>query len=83
MKAKQYPGLVTLTKNFLKAATKIVASGFDVVSEETYKDRLNTCANCPLLDKGDKRCTDCGCWVEKKAAFTIERCPQGKWKKHD
>jgi hypothetical protein len=82
-KEKPYPGLLELTANFLKSATKIAASGFETVSESSYQARLNTCSPCPFLDKKDKRCTSCGCWVEKKAAFKVERCPEGKWKKHD
>jgi hypothetical protein len=80
---KQYPNLGELTKTFLKAAVKIAASGFETVSEKTYQDRLNTCAACPLLGTKEKRCTSCGCWVEKKAAFVVERCPEGKWKQHN
>lgn len=83
MAQKKYPNLAKLTITFAKAAAKIAASGFETVSEETYQNRLNTCIDCPFLDKQDKRCTSCGCWVEKKAAFKVERCPEGKWKKND
>jgi len=75
----KYPNLAKLTANFIKASAKIVASGFEVVSEEDYQNRLNTCNACDRLDRKDKRCTNCGCWVEKKAAFAAEHCPLKKW----
>lgn len=75
----KYPGINTLVKNFVNASARIIASGFEVVSKEEYENRLNICHNCPSLDTKEKRCMECGCWVEKKSAFSAEHCPLKKW----
>jgi len=68
-------------KGFLRFLIKNIFSGFKNVSYKEYHDRLAICTVCPFLSYKEKRCTDCGCWVETKAKFKSEDCPQGYWRK--
>jgi hypothetical protein len=69
--------------NFLKFMIKNILSGFKHVSYEEYKERLQVCQVCPFLHHKERRCTDCGCWVDTKARFKSEDCPQNYWRKLD
>ena len=41
--------------------------------EETYRQRLSQCENCPSLKDGT--CAQCGCYVEARAAKRGLGCP--------
>lgn len=43
------------------------------VSDEIYKCRLNECKKCDELISGV--CMKCGCYVEFRAAFIKQKCP--------
>ena len=43
------------------------------VSEEIYNKRLSECRNCDYLISGV--CIKCGCYVEFRAAFKRQKCP--------
>lgn len=45
----------------------------DRTDQETYEERLRTCARCPHLTDG--MCALCGCYVELRAALKLQRCP--------
>lgn len=77
---KQFPGKAQMLANFSKAAVEIVKSGFEVVSEEQLSKRLDTCNDCELLIRDEKRCGSCGCYLSAKAPFKASKCPEGKWK---
>lgn len=47
--------------------------------EELYQKRLEECKNCENLISGV--CMKCGCYVEFRAAFKKQRCPDVKLKK--
>lgn len=51
------------------------------VTEEDYKNRLNTCIECENLING--MCKLCGCFVEMRAAVKKNYCPdiERKWDK--
>lgn len=49
-------------------------------SEEVYEERLDLCKECDHLVSGT--CLKCGCYVEFRAAFKKQRCPDAsdrKW----
>ena len=56
---------------------------FTNVTFEEYADRLSKCASCENLNKKQWRCKICGCYLSKKAKWTTEHCPQGKWQYDD
>ncbi len=49
------------------------------VSETEYKTRLEHCVKCEHLVSGT--CFKCGCYVEFRAAFKDQRCPDVKNRK--
>ena len=44
--------------------------------DELYAKRLNECRNCDNLISGV--CMKCGCYVEFRAAFKTNNCPNAK-----
>lgn len=52
------------------------------VSSEVREERYDTCKACPLFRESDKRCSDCGCFMEAKTWIGGDPdilCPQQKW----
>lgn len=47
--------------------------------EKLYAERLEKCRQCEALISGT--CIKCGCYVELRAAFTDQRCPNAKNRK--
>ena len=51
----------------------------DKVSETEYQNRLEFCKTCDNLISGV--CMKCGCYVEFRAAFKKQKCPDVKGRK--
>ena len=41
--------------------------------------RLAACEACEFFTPTDRRCSKCGCWVDVKAGFLTQTCPQARW----
>lgn len=54
-------------------------AGFPTTTEEEYQARLEICKTCPQYDAEQKRCSACGCFVEKAARMATKDCPDKKW----
>jgi len=69
------PPTIQMAKNFVKAVAKHVSDGLKKVAFDQYKARLEVCNKCPLRLKN--RCThpSCGCFLDKKAWWASEDCP--------
>tara|TARA_R100000700_G_scaffold35511_1_gene44142 strand:+ start:7914 stop:8165 length:252 start_codon:yes stop_codon:yes gene_type:complete len=78
-----YPSVFKMIKNFSKDLGTYIAQGAPNVTEEDYKERLETCLECPSLKRDVMRCTTCGCKLEHKAKWKTSTCPEDKWKKQD
>jgi hypothetical protein len=68
--------------NGLKAlarAGKAAVSGgsLPLVSDATQEARFDKCLVCPK--RVDMRCSECGCFVDKKTWVATEACPIGQW----
>lgn len=50
-----------------------------IVSDEIYKQRVDTCMNCPFLSDDKNICTQCGCIIKAKAKFKSNECPKNYW----
>ena len=72
------PGIIEMGANFVKSTVKHVVGGAETVSEEIYKERLNTCNGCDQREGGG--CKLCGCNIARKAKWKTNSCPIGKWK---
>ena len=78
------PSLSEQGKNLAKFTFEVVQdavtlTGNPFVEKDTYKDRLKICATCEHFILKNKRCKQCGCFMESKAKFTMAKCPIQKW----
>lgn len=74
------PTIAGLAKGLGKVALQGIQNGR--VSKEVREERYDTCKACPLFRKKDKRCSDCGCYMEAKTWIGGDPdtlCPQKKW----
>lgn len=72
------PGLFARAKSFGRALARHVAAGCPTVPTEEQSRRLALCVVCPhYTAKGT--CNLCGCRLKWKSAFSLEKCPIGKW----
>jgi hypothetical protein len=81
--SKIYPSVFKMIKNFSKELGTHLLNGAENVSEEDYKERLETCLTCPSLKRDVMRCLTCGCKLEQKAKWKTADCPENKWKKQN
>lgn len=56
---------------------QLTTTGVNVVSDDTYFERLDICNNCE--NKNLERCTSCGCTIKYLAASHEGSCPINKW----
>jgi len=75
------PSVAKMAGNLAIALTEHVATGSKVASKKKFEKRLEACSMCP--HRTDKRCSVCGCFVDKKAKWNESVCPIGKWDLED
>lgn len=69
-----------MTKGLVRNAVAAIRGGR--VSAEIRNERYDTCKVCPAFRASDKRCSDCGCFMEAKTWVNADPamlCPQKKW----
>lgn len=75
------PGLLQqaggLAKTGWDAAKGLVQGNGFMASAEVAETRLNICKGCEHYT--ENRCTQCGCWMDKKVQIKVSSCPVGKW----
>jgi hypothetical protein len=62
--------------------TAMQGAKYGKVSAEIRKERYDTCKTCPAYRASDKRCSECGCFMEAKtwvAGDPDMLCPLAKW----
>lgn len=87
MEDNNYPSIMEQSKNLAKFSWKLIQylqqsdeeNKSLMVSEKTYKDRLEVCQSCSKFDKEQNRCFECGCYLPVKAKFILDDCPLNKW----
>lgn len=77
----QMPGIGTMAKNLVKqtwdSAKGFANGGSLFATEETYQKRIEICRSCDQYI--DKRCLQCGCFMEQKTKVQATTCPLKKW----
>lgn len=73
----QYPSVIEMGWNFVKAVGRHASNGFQSVSKEEYENRLRICDVCPL--RNASKCMKCNCHLPTKAKWKSEHCPMHKW----
>lgn len=82
-RAKSQPSLAQKAVNFAVAATKHIAAGAPMASDEEVARRFAICQQCQHFD--GKACGKCGCPVVRernylsKLSWADQSCPVGKW----
>lgn len=77
-KENKLPSLLQQGVNFVAALAQHVAGGLQSADNETYQKRIAICKTCPKL-RPDNRCSGCGCYMNLKASWDEQKCPDGKW----
>lgn len=79
----ELPKFTDMAKSLLGSASDILSGAFHgdgvLVSEEVYTSRMTICEGCEFFRKEDKRCSQCGCFMEAKTRFKKTFCPLHKW----
>ena len=79
----KYPSTFQLARNLFTQAWKTtkeaISTGQLLVDAETAQKRYSTCEGCPFFNLKDKRCTECGCFMEQKVHLQAAECPKDKW----
>ena len=77
----KFPSTFQMARNAFKQAwdsTKGVLSGRNfLVNADTANNRYSICEGCEFFK--EKRCTQCGCFMEAKVHLELATCPLGKW----
>lgn len=80
---KEMPSMYQMAKNFIGSAKDIVGGAMAgdgvVVTEEIFNERMKICSGCPMFEIEQKRCRECGCFMEAKSMFKKTYCPLHKW----
>lgn len=50
-----------------------------VVPGDVQEERVTECEHCVWLDREDRQCLDCTCFVDAKTWVASEYCRRGKW----
>ena len=79
LKDQNSPSLLDKTKNFVGAVSRFAMSGFETVDSETKNSRLEICNSCDRMNKENRTCLECGCFLDIKTGWATEKCPIGKW----
>lgn len=78
----QYPSKLQMIRNLAKEMIetyKLTQQKIPIFVESDIVDgRIITCFDCEFYtDTG--RCSDCGCYMDKKVNLASASCPQDKW----
>ena len=63
----------------LKTKTQELLEGPVLATEETAKERMAICLECPSLRHSNLQCRECGCLMAAKTKLANVECPLGKW----
>ena len=67
--------------HFIQSLRAWKVSGFKMVSDSMYKERLKICQQCPKNQYQWYQCRHCRCIIYTKAKLATETCPFNLWPK--
>jgi hypothetical protein len=73
------PGWFRKLANFAGSAVRHAWHGLPQTPTETQSARLALCVVCEHIDPDSGSCRKCGCPVQAKTSWAMEKCPVGKW----
>lgn len=71
--------LIDKVFSLLGSSSKYIMSGFKNLTDTQKQERLNICESCDSMNKDNKTCNECGCYLDIKTGWATESCPLGKW----
>ena len=78
-----FPTNYQMAKNLLGSIKDIAKGAIQgeglLVEEAIFNERMDICATCPKFVHESARCTECGCFMNKKAMFKKTECPLSLW----
>lgn len=81
---QELPSTMEMMRNLFKSSKAIIGGVLAhegmLVFDDVFERRMSICKECPFFIQESKRCSKCGCFMEKKAMFKKTECPIGKWK---
>lgn len=51
-----------------------------IADSEKREGRVEICSLCPCFRISTRQCSECGCFVDVKAALEAETCPRDYWR---
>lgn len=75
-----FPSAVKQALTYSIALARHLAGGSAEVTPEIARRRLEVCEACYAYRPAERRCGECGCYVEIKSNWETSFCPLGKWK---
>lgn len=72
----------TQVRSFVSAVAAecgAAVAGEPAIEPEQKAERISVCEGCEFFIVADRRCSKCGCWIDAKAGFRSQQCPEGKW----
>lgn len=80
---QELPSTLTMMRNLFRDGRAIIGGALAheglLVFDDVFERRMSICKDCPFFIQESKRCSKCGCFMEKKAMFKKTKCPEGKW----
>ncbi len=79
----EFPSIPDQLKSFTElvqdAILDAVKGNNIFTTEELETRRLEICRACDRFDSEQKRCKECGCYMEHKVSYNSAKCPLNYW----
>jgi hypothetical protein len=80
MNQDKFPSLFQQANNLIHTIKDAVVSDEDLfITEQIQNERMSICRTCDSYNYLQKRCRECGCFLEHKVKLTVATCPLQKW----
>lgn len=77
--ASMFDMAFNLAKAVVKAGGALIKGEAVLTENGEAARRLTICIGCENFIEAEKRCRECGCFIEYKKLLATEQCPIGKW----
>lgn len=82
-KQSELPSFMGMAKGLMGSVKDIAGGALQgdglLVTDEVYNTRMSICQSCEFFRQDDKRCSQCGCFMEVKSKFKKTYCPVHRW----
>jgi len=71
--------IISMAVEFTKEGIAYLVAGSPRRTKKEQARCWAICEKCSYLTKESKRCSKCGCYMERKIPWATTRCKAGKW----